>query len=217
MNNDGEWWDFGEFQSARFDMDILPLISETTYGVTKNPSTYYEKVNSLVDPSDVEDVANGLSAGYDSYDIQEVIAAFDWVQKNIEYKDDPEDHWQSPSETLSLGTGDCEDQAMLVSAIVSELGGNARVNLIEGHAFATVYIGPNSSVVDDVADAISSHYGTDLNIFYLEDDLGIWMMLDTTSFPYCGAMPTSSAPTGTGQNDFTFEDTDYLYTIDVVD
>lgn len=35
------------------------------------------------------------------------------VNQTIEYKDDPEEIWQSPHMTKELGTGDCEDFAIL--------------------------------------------------------------------------------------------------------
>jgi predicted transglutaminase-like cysteine proteinase len=36
-----------------------------------------------------------------------------WVNTNIHYKPDVADYWQAPAETLKLGTGDCEDLAIL--------------------------------------------------------------------------------------------------------
>jgi hypothetical protein len=210
------WWDYGAMYTPEYEMDILPLGDDRSYEVTSNPTRYFNKVGSLVDFDDVQSIADGLRGGYATYDIQQVIAVFDWVKLNIEYVDDPNDDWQSPSETLSLGGGDCEDQAMLVASLVGALGGNARVNLIEGHAFATVFIGSDASIVDDMTEAVISHYGTDLSVFYIEDSFGIWMIVDTTSYQYCGGMPTLSVPTGTGPNDFAFEETDYLYAVDVV-
>lgn len=50
-----------------------------------------------------------------------------WVYENIEYVDDydvwgVEDHWQAPDVTLELGTGDCEDQALLVCYLARKYG-----------------------------------------------------------------------------------------------
>lgn len=45
------------------------------------------------------------------------------INEAIEYKVDPEDVWQTPEETLSLGTGDCEDYALLKRAyVVNHMG-----------------------------------------------------------------------------------------------
>jgi len=45
-----------------------------------------------------------------------------WVVSNIAYKADVYDEWQSPHETIKLGTGDCEDSAILLSAMCGEIG-----------------------------------------------------------------------------------------------
>jgi hypothetical protein len=46
-----------------------------------------------------------------------------WVKINIKYKSDPwYDPWQTPEETLSLRTGDCEDSAILWLYLCSENG-----------------------------------------------------------------------------------------------
>lgn len=51
----------------------------------------------------------------------------DWIHNNIKYTDDKEvwkksDYWQSPTETLELRTGDCEDFAILLWACAKKLG-----------------------------------------------------------------------------------------------
>ena len=51
----------------------------------------------------------------------------DWVAANIEYKTDEEqwsvnEYWQSPEETLSLRTGDCEDFAILLCTLLRAYG-----------------------------------------------------------------------------------------------
>lgn len=50
-----------------------------------------------------------------------------WVHDSIRYVSDSEVHglpdwWQTPWETLRLGTGDCEDKAFLLASILSHLG-----------------------------------------------------------------------------------------------
>jgi hypothetical protein len=50
----------------------------------------------------------------------------DWVADNIDYKSDEsrwgEDYWQIPEETLSYGTGDCEDFATLLCSLLRAYG-----------------------------------------------------------------------------------------------
>jgi hypothetical protein len=51
----------------------------------------------------------------------------DWVAANIDYKTDEErwgieEYWQTPEETLSLRTGDCEDFAILLCTLLRAYG-----------------------------------------------------------------------------------------------
>lgn len=53
----------------------------------------------------------------------------DWVANEIEYVSDTSvhgvsDYWQLPRETLSLGTGDCEDFSILLCSLYREIGWN---------------------------------------------------------------------------------------------
>lgn len=50
-----------------------------------------------------------------------------WLWNNIFYRSDKKiyginDYWQTPEETLKLGTGDCEDYAILSQFILKKLG-----------------------------------------------------------------------------------------------
>ena len=50
----------------------------------------------------------------------------DWVASNIDYKSDEErwgeDYWQTPEETLSYYTGDCEDFSVLLCSLLRAYG-----------------------------------------------------------------------------------------------
>ncbi|HJX68828.1 MAG TPA: transglutaminase-like domain-containing protein, partial [Dehalococcoidia bacterium] len=51
----------------------------------------------------------------------------DWVAANIDYVSDEEqwgveEYWQTPEETLSLQTGDCEDFAILLCTLLRAFG-----------------------------------------------------------------------------------------------
>jgi predicted transglutaminase-like cysteine proteinase len=51
----------------------------------------------------------------------------DWVASNIDYMSDEErwdveDYWQTPEETLSYGTGDCEDFSILLCSLLRAYG-----------------------------------------------------------------------------------------------
>ncbi len=51
-------------------------------------------------------------------------ALYEWVGRNIRYESDEKvwdtgDYWQLPNTTIRLGTGDCEDQAILLASLLS--------------------------------------------------------------------------------------------------
>jgi transglutaminase-like putative cysteine protease len=142
------------------------------------------------------------------------------MEENVEYVEDEDgDHWQSVQETLDNYTGDCEDQAILMASIVTALGGTARVNLIHEHAFPSVFVGSTSIEAEAASQAIRSYYGSqgdELHVCYLVDDLGYWMVIDTTGSPYAGGLPALAAPFHSANPEsWTFEDSNYLVTIDV--
>jgi hypothetical protein len=73
----------------------------------------------------------------------------DWVADNIKYKPDEErwgeDYWQTPEETLSYRTGDCEDFSILLCSLLRAYGIAAEQVYValgvdgeeDGHAFLT--------------------------------------------------------------------------------
>ena len=43
------------------------------------------------------------------------------INQRIQYKRDDGDYWQTPAETYALGTGDCEDYAIMKADLLSHL------------------------------------------------------------------------------------------------
>ena len=215
MTLGGQWHDYGTVHGSERTATIIPSLTYKNYTVTYNQARTFDRINSLADQDPVSALARSIQ-GNSSYDIQQVCDAYDWVHKNIAYADDVADYWQSTSETMSLRTGDCEDQAILTASIITAMGGTARVNLVEGHAFPTVYIGNDSFSVFSIDGAVESHYGTALTVYFLHDSSGYWMIIDTTGFPYAGGLPTTAGPVIDGTSAWSFETTDYLIAIDVM-
>jgi transglutaminase-like putative cysteine protease len=63
-----------------------------------------------------------------------------------------EEYWQGPGETMDRGTGDCEDFAILFSALAEELGHDAKVVFCYGHCVSRVdgkYYDPTPILTDD--------------------------------------------------------------------
>ena len=108
----------------------------------------------------------------------------DWVADNIEYMPDEEqwgvdDYWQTSEETLSLGTGDCEDFAILLCTLLRAYGIDAeRVYVAigvddkgQGHAFLIEdwYLGGEWRVIEPQVEAQPFHPGRRFEDFNLAD------------------------------------------------
>ena len=100
--------------------------------------------------------------------------------------------WEPPNVTLQIKAGDCEDQAILLSSMIEAVGGTTRVYLTDSHAFAAVYIGNNTDEVEAAIRGIRAYYGN-VDVNYITDEYGYWLMLDPTSSLYAGGLPGQTA------------------------
>jgi hypothetical protein len=215
-------------------IDVSEQVPWRNHTIEKNLKEYYNKVNSRINLTAVSGIVGMVRSEFPgTYNILQIAQAFEWVYSNIEYKTDAGvDYWQSTDETLARRTGDCEDQAILLASIISALGGNARVNIISEHAFPTVFVlksGIESSIISyelgSISTSLSSYYRTALNVCFLNDSMGYWLVADTTGSPFAGGLPTLSAPSNQTSypgilsdwilSDWSFIDTDWLITVDV--
>jgi hypothetical protein len=80
-------------------------------------------------------------------DIGEASAVYEWVKQNIRYTKDPvtKETLYPPAELLKIRSGDCDDIAMLMGAIMIALGYPARLTTISANAadpneFSHVYL-----------------------------------------------------------------------------
>lgn len=213
----GELWDDkGEISIGTVDINVKEEDALRVWEVQRNPVRYYNKVNELIDTEAVAPLASLVrSAAPGNYSLLQVIEAYELVCSNISYAVDPENHWQSPAETIALGSGDCEDHSLLLASLITELGGTCRVNLIPGHAFTTVYVG-TASAIYDVVKAIQDYYGNPVPVHYTVDELGYWVVIDTNGLPYVGGFPAATSPAGgPGGVNWNFDDGDWIRLIDV--
>ncbi|HUL38946.1 MAG TPA: transglutaminase family protein [Methanomassiliicoccales archaeon] len=218
----GYWYDWGDRLSAENSVEILPTPQSTGWNTEGNPIDYYDKVNQRVSVSAVEPVIAQIRDAYPgNYSVLQICEAYSWVHTNIAYVAETggADYWQSAEETMAAKGGDCEDHAILMASIIKGLGGNARVNVIDGHAFPTVFVASNKSELAAVEASVDSYYSTpsgSLHVNYLVDDFGYWMVIDTAGEPYVGGLPALSryASPGPWPGDWTFSNSDYLITID---
>lgn len=87
----------------------------------------------------------------DMSDIDKVVYVNKAVNFAIRYQDDDTNIWQTPNDTLKIGTGDCEDYAILKYAALKSLGVDVQIvigwvpRLKSYHAVAVV----NGTVLDN--------------------------------------------------------------------
>ena len=85
-----------------------------------------------------------ITRPYQDIDVKSLFELNKWIHNNIEYKWDIYEYWQTPSETLSRGAGDCEDMVILFIDIakkkfnteVNALVITTENNIINGHVTA---------------------------------------------------------------------------------
>lgn len=92
-----------------------------------------------VNPENTSPLSVSIAASSDSLE-NKALKVYDWMINNLEYKDDPDGHWQSSQETLELMAGDCEDFATLFYSLLRCLGASPSesriaIDLGIGHAY----------------------------------------------------------------------------------
>lgn len=127
---DGDYSDTEQVQYTRTVEVTVETPSDN--GWPKLPKMYTPMLERYVMPDDpaVRQVVDALEEYGERWDWNErrlAEAAERWVHLNISYVSDSEahgwgDYWQTPYETLRLGTGDCEDTAVLFASICGALG-----------------------------------------------------------------------------------------------
>ncbi|KON30084.1 hypothetical protein AC482_04745 [miscellaneous Crenarchaeota group-15 archaeon DG-45] len=105
---------------GEYDSDSLEMISR----LPRTPESAGEAIKLYMTPGD-SIVAQRARQIIDSKPFlkSEWEALRDWIEERIEYRrDEGEDYWQIPRETLALGEGDFEDQAILLASMLRTCG-----------------------------------------------------------------------------------------------
>lgn len=211
------WYDAGSLPSGANSATISHLATPLVQEVQYNVEEYYDRINERVDYSVVASPVASIKAAYPgNYSVLQIAEAFSWMKHNVDYVTETSgDYWQTAEETMASGQGDCEDHAILICSIIGALGGNARVNLIDEHAFPTVFVSSNYEGLMKVRTSLASYYSIEVSTFkmsYLQDSYGYWLVIDPTGFPYAGGLPAKSEPTS-GSGTWTVL-SDYLIGLD---
>lgn len=224
--SEGKWHEYDPYFLNGFTADLKQMPEKHNPKYRYNPDYYFKTINRLVEPSkpDVRARAAETARSYPgAYNIYQVCALFDMVKEEVEYVSDPRgnDIWEPANVTLRIGAGDCEDQAILLSSMIEAIGGTTRVYLTDNHAFAAVYLGNETDATEAAVKGVRAYYGN-VDVNYLTDEYGSWIMLDPTSSLYAGGLPGKTAQTkiqGSEGNEtersWTFVDTKQVKVIDI--
>ncbi|WP_410509378.1 transglutaminase family protein [Methanosarcina hadiensis] len=195
--SEGKWHEYDPYVLNGFAADLKPMPEKMNPKYRYNPDYYFKTINRLVEPSEPSVRARAAETARlypGAYNIYQVCALFDMVKEEVEYISDPRgnDIWEPANVTLRIGAGDCEDQAILLSSMIEAIGGTTRVYLTDDHAFAAVYLGNGTEATENAVKGVRTYYG-DVDVNYLTDEYGSWLMLDPTSSLYAGGLPGKTA------------------------
>ncbi len=121
------------------------------------------------------------------YNIGQICQIYDYIVKNWKYVNDSDkmENFRSASRTINNDfSGDCDDFAILLAAMIESIGGDSRISFAynekEGHAFTEVLATNSKEEMQAIVDEINALYGTDqFEINYSEDSDGkCWLNLD---------------------------------------
>lgn len=209
------WYDFGWVGDSVRNIAILPLGDTPHYSEKSNPRYYFEKANRIMTSDDpgVLARASAIAANHSGvYNIYQAAAAFDYVFDNVQYVNDPagRDWWATPNETLRKMTGDCEDHAFLMAALITAMGGNARFHMETDHAFLSIYVGTDIAAVQA---ALEKYYNTHMEVASFRDSSGFWLAADSTASMCLGGLPLGGQPLVSG---WELTNTTFHYVIDMM-
>ncbi|RZB29446.1 MAG: hypothetical protein AEth_01174 [Candidatus Argoarchaeum ethanivorans] len=84
------------------------------------------------------------------YAIAEAIYA--WVRDNIAYVNDPAgEYFQPPVRTMEVGAGDCDDQSILLAAMLGSIGFEPILVILPEHVYIELRMGEKQMPMDPTA------------------------------------------------------------------
>jgi len=143
----------------------------------------------------VEQTALTIAKDYPGeYSIDQVCEIFNTLRKGWFYFSDPiyANKYKNPDRTLqdgkisnTIGMGNCDDFAILMSSLIASLGGSTRITFAsnmsgtEGHAYSEVFLGSeNDSHVDEIINWIKVKYNLMEIPGLNREDGKVWLNLD---------------------------------------
>lgn len=147
----------------------------------------------------VQVVSPYASTGLEREKLLQVAALFEYVKSRVNYISDPiamrngvkelGDFLASPAETLQIGGGDCDDQALLMASLLSAVGLENRILFVSSPsngAHLLTEFSVDASLASEVPDILEGFYAQNARVpggrsylpFVVNDR--VWLMADTT-------------------------------------
>lgn len=155
-----------------------------------------------VDPNSVRNIAVQVVspyAGGEREKIHQAAALFEHVKSRVSYVSDPismsggrkkdGDYLAAPADTLQIGGGDCDDQALLMASLLSAVGLENRMLFVDSPnngAHLLTQVAVDASLSNQVAQILDEFYEDNGRVpssrSYLPFVEGgkVWLMVDTT-------------------------------------
>lgn len=186
--------------------DTEPLAFSTTGGPgasgagdVRTISDLREELSGKVDVTDpsTRETAVVLAAKYPGdRTIEQICSVYKYLKEGWRYVSDPSgiDYYQSASESIRIGekadcagAGDCDDFAILMSALIESIGGTARIvlayNQSDGHAYTEVYLGRiGQDQAEQIVEWLKQKYNVGEIYTHIDSDTEeVWLNLDWSS------------------------------------
>ncbi len=152
---------------------------------------FLKKIVKAVDVTNdiTNDFALKLASKYPgNYNINQICGIYDYLIREWKYVNDPSgyENFRSASRTIKNNlSGDCDDFAILMAALIDAIGGQTRINVAietktyKGHAFTEVYVAKNEKEFKSVIQGLNTIYKNEIyQINYTKDNDGYWLNLD---------------------------------------
>jgi ABC-type multidrug transport system fused ATPase/permease subunit len=107
------------------------------------------------------------------------------IKDNYKYVSDPSgfDYFATPTESIALMAGDCDDYSILMASVIKAIGGNVRIIWAPGHVYPELFCGDKASF-DKYISAIYLFFDKEIGnkqIYYrLDKNQNYWLNLDYT-------------------------------------
>ncbi len=181
-----------------------PLVPGSSASLVRQDSGHID-YRAYVDANSVRNVAVQVVSPYagahggEREKMLQAAALFEYVKQRVSYVYDPitmqggqkkdVDFLAAPADTLQIGGGDCDDQALLMASLLSAVGLENRILFVDSPdngAHLLTQFGVDASLADEVAPILDGFYEDNDRVpggrSYLPfvQDGRVWLIADTT-------------------------------------